>query len=381
MAKIGTYLKNLSLRKTFMLYMLVFLILAAILSTLTVSLLHDIQLNIYYRNLQAYGQDSLSLYRYYSDGDYWLDRLCTFLVLAAVPVIFVGCTVMASFLFYHNKLKRPLTILAGASAKIAENDLDFTIRYDCNDEMGQLCQSFESMRGSLEKNNRELWRIVEERRRLSAAFAHDLRTPLTVLRGYTDLLLRYLPEDKIPKPKLLSTIHTMDDHVKRLENYVQSMSSMQRLSEIVPTPQAITSDVLFEQLKNTAEILCKEKQLVFMADSQSRHMYVDVEMVFQVFENVLANANRYALQKITVSAKTGPQELMLTVGDDGPGFSPEALQRAMEPFYREEKLGDKGHFGLGLNICKILCEKHGGRLILQNLAPHGAEVTATFSCY
>ena len=70
-------------------------------------------------------------------------------------------------------------------SKIAQNDLDFHVESPSSDEMGQLCQSFETMRASLEANSRALWDAVEERKRLNAAFSHDLRTPLTVLQGYS----------------------------------------------------------------------------------------------------------------------------------------------------------------------------------------------------
>ena len=88
----------------------------------------------------------------------------------------------AALLFYKNKLKKPIDILNGASKKIANNNLDFKIQYDSKDEMGQLCSSFEKMRISLSENNSRMWRSMEERKRLNAAFAHDLRTPLTDIK-------------------------------------------------------------------------------------------------------------------------------------------------------------------------------------------------------
>ncbi|MFD2880718.1 HAMP domain-containing protein [Paenibacillus rhizoplanae] len=89
--------------------------------------------------------------------------------------------------FYHNKLKQPIGTLREASQKISGNDLNFRIPQASEDEMGQLCGSFERMRAALEDNNRQMWRSIEDRKQLNAAFfSHDLRTPLTVLRGYAD---------------------------------------------------------------------------------------------------------------------------------------------------------------------------------------------------
>ena len=96
--------------------------------------------------------------------------------------------------FYNVKLKEPLRLLRDAAARMANNDLSFTLSYQSRDEMGELCRTFERTRAQFEQNNRELWRMIEERKRLNAAFAHDLRTPLTVLRGYVDFLATYVPQ-------------------------------------------------------------------------------------------------------------------------------------------------------------------------------------------
>ncbi len=66
-----------------------------------------------------------------------------------------------------------------------------------------LCMAFDEMRQTLYENNREMWRSLEERKRLNSAFSHDLRTPLTVLRGYTDFLEKYIPSGKVSEQKLL----------------------------------------------------------------------------------------------------------------------------------------------------------------------------------
>ena len=95
----------------------------------------------------------------------------------------IAAILLAAVLFYRNKLKRPLTILKEAAEKISAQELDFSVAYAAQDEMGNLCRSFEEMRQALQQNNRLMWQQMEERRRINAAFAHDLRTPLTVLKG------------------------------------------------------------------------------------------------------------------------------------------------------------------------------------------------------
>lgn len=98
-----------------------------------------------------------------------------------------------------------------ASGKISRNDLNFSIEYDSKDELGKLCNSFEIMRTTLAENFSDMWRQVEERRQLNAAFAHDLRTPLTVLKGYDEML------KASDDPKTRDTAAPMEKHILRME--------------------------------------------------------------------------------------------------------------------------------------------------------------------
>ncbi|WP_246059524.1 HAMP domain-containing protein [Paenibacillus lautus] len=153
-------------------------------------------------------------------------------LVAAVLLTVAAGIVTMSVLFYRWKLKRPLEILKQASEKISANDLGFSISYDSRDEMGELIAIFENMRSQLEKNLKALWRSVEERKQLNAIFAHDLRTPLSVLKGYAEFLATYFPEKKLSEAKVLDLIHTMNLHIVRLENYAEAMNSIQKLEDV-----------------------------------------------------------------------------------------------------------------------------------------------------
>lgn len=97
--------------------------------------------------------------------------------IASVPAVFVACLVVAGRLFYRNRIDRPVADMEEAAAKISDGDLDFNMEPQRNDELGRLCASFEDMRAELARSKSEMWRAAENRRRVNAAFAHDLRTP------------------------------------------------------------------------------------------------------------------------------------------------------------------------------------------------------------
>lgn len=331
------------------------------------------------------------------------------------PVVFVIGIAVTSRLFYKRNLQEPLEILSHAADNISNSDLDFEISYERQDELGKLCASFEKMRRTLQENNREMWRQIEERKRLNAAFSHDLRTPLTVLKGQSEMLVKYAPE--MQEEKIAKTAEMMGRHIARLENYVNTMGDLQRLEDIEVKKQRVEWNELVKQLRETGESIVGEHDLPvnlkisdtrekqrgeYLADGEdfeekeggadlrnvpSRErmtggiptavkLEVDLSAVMQVYENLLANAVRYAKKEITVSLSGNTDHVSLTVSDDGEGFSPKDLKEAAKPFYRAGNEAGSEHFGMGLNICKVLCEKHGGYLKLKN--DGGASVTAMF---
>lgn len=103
-------------------------------------------------------------------------------------VLPMGGLALSGILYYHIKLKQPISTLRNGISRIRNHDLDFSMPVHSDDELGQLCTAFDTMREELLKSNQELWRQAEERKRLNAAFSHDLRNPITVLKGTIKLL-------------------------------------------------------------------------------------------------------------------------------------------------------------------------------------------------
>lgn len=387
MDQIKSFFRNLSLRKSIVLYISIFTIIALVFSVGTAALCNYTAEKI---------QDSYPVNgkKYYltneageqlGDGVYIGDQAINYSpedkhflsVLEAVPIVTTPiycalCIMTAAFLFYRNKLKLPLSELNTASKKIAENDLNFRVSYQSSDELGELCASYEIMRSTLAANFSSMWRQVEDRKQLNAAFAHDLRTPLTVLKGYDEMLQTSVD------PMVKDTAATMGKHITRLENYIDSMSKLRRLEDAQPEYEEIELQPYMKSLEESALLLCEQNQkhLRFENNTVSRVLYLDKSFVSQVLDNLVSNAARYAERTITITADESGSGLVLSVSDDGAGFTKEFLKKATNPYFTSE-VNRSEHFGLGLYICKILCEHHGGHLALENLAD-GARVTAFF---
>ena len=315
--------------------------------------------------------------------------------------------------FYRVHIAAPLGEMAGAAERIAAGDLDFCLEPVRGRELGRLSRTLEGMRASLLEAQRELWRTAEGRRRLNAAFAHDLRTPITVLKGTIEMArMRADRSGGVGEHEL----EPLSAQVTRLERYATAMGGLTKLEERPVEREDVDADEAVRELQRHAaevvtargtglRLVCEGgvgadsaretggasagssdsegAAVAEAADSrrtEGAKLYLDKALVEEVLDNALSNACGHARRVIALRVQVHAGELCVRVIDDGPGFSPEALHRGCDPFYSENKSAE--HFGLGLNVSSILCELHGGALTLGNDAngPYGgASVTATFA--
>ncbi len=295
-------------------------------------------------------------------------------------LIYASGLLLAALLFWFTKLRRPLLMLEEASEKIAENELDFPLDYEGRDEIAKLCAAFERMRKALDENNGRMLRMIDEQHKLNDAYTHDLRTPLAVLKGYTDLLERYMPTGEISPDEALDTVRTMSVQVARLEKFVNSMNTAQRLTDVEICREPVAARELTEAMKETADIMSADRGIDVEVTPLpgGDTLNIDPAAVSQVYENLLCNALRFARSRVTAGISAEGDVLTLHVTDDGPGFTEKELITAAKPYYSGKNVDGETHFGLGLYICRTLCEKHGGRLTIANSASGGGDLTAEF---
>ena len=237
----------------------------------------------------------------------------------------------------------------------------------------------EKMRNELRLNNRALWDALEQRKLLNTSVAHDLRTPITVLSGYLDYLEKNVPQDKITEEMLMETISFMQKAVLRLKCYVECVRDVERIENIEIKRESQNTDLLLKEIESNICSLKGDKKIVFQTDITLTSVKIDKSILFRVLENLLENAIRYMDKQITLKICQRETLFLLCVRDDGKGFSKKDLQQAVNMFYGNEKGND--HFGIGLGVCKLLCEKHGGFLQIGNNKSGGAYVTAAIDVF
>lgn len=300
----------------------------------------------------------------------------------SVVVYALAAVIIVARLYYKNKLNPPIRLLLKEAEKIGNNILDYPCHSENGDELGKVCNAVDTMRKQLACHQGKIWEDMEEQRRLNAAFAHDMRTPLTVLHGYVDMLSIYQEKGQLSPEKFQEILDMMDGQIFRLEEFANTMKELHGLKERELQKKDTTLQEVAACLKETVDILNHTQNISLVLEepqNKDQRIMADISVMIEVADNLISNALRYAVSGIGISLEYENGILSLYAKDDGRGFTGEELKMALRPYYGEEK--DSGiHFGIGLSIANTLCEKHGGSLSLSNSIEGGAIVCGTFQC-
>lgn len=366
-------LKNMSLKKSFFLLTFLCLSLSLILVTVIWLICNHIQAG-YSPGTITYimGEPVINWETPDSNQHIILYVLSCIQILSCI-LLPVGSLIMAGILFYRMKCKAPIEILQSSIKRIENQDLDFSIPVVSEDELGQLLSAFETMRKELLKSNQEIWRQSEERKRLNAAFSHDLRNPVTVLKGTVKLLRQNVNDRQV--------LDRLENYTLRIEQYIEAMSSIQRLEQLPLQKKEINISLLKEELIDTAKLLAPSLSSSVTAPNEETTLSLDHGLFLTVAENLIGNASRFAKHKLFIMLAVNNSEdrktlLTLSITDDGPGYPEKLIQNGPKPFDKTE--GNSSHFGMGLYSSRIICTKHGGTLFLENKEGFGAQATAVF---
>jgi signal transduction histidine kinase len=276
-----------------------------------------------------------------------------------------------------RRFAAPLTRLSRAAHRLTTGDFSARVVLNSHterreDETAVLLKDFNSMAASLE-------RLEHERRYSVAAIAHELRTPVTVLRGRLEGVRDgVIPANEQEFEKLIR-------HADLLTKLIEDLRVLS-LAEAGALPLEYDEFIVQDFLKRlhgdyVARARQQQIELRLQLPSEEARMRGDQQRLYQVFSNLLNNALRHtpAHGQIEIRLSVQPETLAFEVHDSGAGFTPEAMRRAFDRFYRSPDRGRRqGGSGLGLAISRSLVEAHGGRIELFN-APSGACVRVTLN--
>ncbi|CQR54594.1 HAMP domain-containing sensor histidine kinase [Paenibacillus riograndensis] len=301
------------------------------------------------------------------------------LFLSTVVVLLLTHTLLTTYM--SRKIIHPLLELREAAGLVTEGNLDFRVKIDSKDELGQLGMAFEEMRSRLQQSLLMQQQYESNRKELITNISHDLKTPITAIKGYVDGILEGVADSPEKNEKYMRTIAAKAGEMDHLidELFLFSKLDMQKL------PFSFESVPILPFLKDWAEELeveLEKQQVDLQIDmngGEAARISVDRDSFKRVLGNIIQNSLKYMdkpEKRITVQTLVEGKNFTLAIGDNGPGIPPEAAGHIFERFYRAEQSRNTntGGSGLGLAIARQIILEHGGTIHADSKEGEGTEI-------
>jgi two-component system sensor histidine kinase BaeS len=292
-------------------------------------------------------------------------------ILSAAAVS-AGITVLISLVLgaiLARTLTRPLSELTAATKAMAGGKLNQHVRVRSKDEIGQLAGSFNQMSQDLTNN-------IQARKQMTADLAHDLRTPLSILRGYTEGLKEGRLEGD---PQLYGVMHGEVEHLQHLVEDLR-MLSLADAGELTLNKRSVDPKALLERTGLAYFVQAEQQGIALRVEAPENlpSINVDTGRMTQVLNNLVSNALRHTAKgEVVLSASSENNSVQLRVSDTGSGIAPEHLPHVFDRFYRADPsrqrkdVPDGESTGLGLAIAKAIVEAHGGTISVNSIVGKG----------
>lgn len=292
------------------------------------------------------------------------------MILGAVGAVSIAIAAFLGILV-AKRITDPISGVITATRKISEGDYSVKVDMDLKEqETYELADSINSMAGTLKEQE-------YLRKQLTADIAHELRTPVTNISSYVEMMMDEVME---PTPERLRSCY---DELQRLSGIINDLERLENAESdgIVLKKEDVDLYSLSESILQSFNSKLEEKKIISGIDGGEVHVYADRGRMGQVVANLVSNAIKYTDENgsIKVSVGTENNTAVLIVEDTGIGIYEEDCTRVFERFYRTDKSRTRktGGAGIGLSISKAIVQAHGGNISCESKPGVGSRFIVT----
>lgn len=284
-------------------------------------------------------------------------------------------------LWVYRSILSPLNKLQIATKKIRDGNLDYVLDVDADDEIGQLCQDFEEMRIRLKENAEEKVQDDRENKELISNISHDLKTPITAIKGYVEGIMDGVASSPERLDKYIRTIYNKANDMDRLIDELTFYSKI----DTNKIPYAFSKINVAQYFKDCVEEVGLDMEArgielgYFNYVDEDVVVIADAEQMKRVINNIISNSVKYLDKKkgiINIRIKDVGDFIQVEIEDNGKGIAAKDLPNIFDRFYRTDssRNSSQGGSGIGLSIVRKIIEDHGGRIWATSKEGIGTEI-------
>ncbi|BCZ26607.1 two-component sensor histidine kinase [Claveliimonas bilis] len=290
-------------------------------------------------------------------------------------------------------LQKRLNVLKETAERVEREDLDFEREYSDIQEVDHVLGALYQMKEALQKSLKEQWDIKRQKEDQIASLAHDIKTPLTIIRGNTELLLEEETEEEKREwdQEILDNVREIERYLQILQRTIRQFDgepnrgSKDGQEEKKEEQKNFPASFWIQEICERAQALGRTKklQICCRAADTDKMIYGRKEECSRALWNIVSNGVDFSPRggELLIEIKESGEFLAVTVTDDGPGFTKEGLAHATEQFYQADKSRTrKDHYGMGLYIASEIMKEYKGFLQLENEEGRGGKVSLYFRC-
>jgi histidine kinase len=311
-------------------------------------------------------------------------------VRSSYPILFIGLILILIVTnglltyFVSKSIIRPIRELQKAANQMKEGNLNIPIEAMSKDELGQLAQGFDEMRIRLKESIETQLAYEENRKELIANISHDLKTPITTIKGYVEGIRDGVANSPEKMDRYIQTIYTKSINLDRMidELFLYSKLDLQRLPFYF---ERINFEHYLQDFVEELRFDLEEMKVEISLNIENDEDYVitgDREHLKRVITNIVDNSLKYIdkeNKKLSFHLSSLDSYVLFKMRDNGPGIDEENLPLIFDRFYRADlaRGTEKGGSGLGLSIAKRIIEGHHGTIWAESKKGQGTTILFT----